>query len=68
MLMYPHLNTSPKRTRTVFRDQIFDDAEKSFLSGNDVISHILTNNDISLPFGKTVDFLFRTVITDSSPY
>ena len=56
------------RMRTVFRDQIFYVTEKSFLSGNDVISGTLTNNDISLLFGKTVNFLFRTIITDSSPY
>ena len=56
------------RTLTVFRDQIFYDTEKSFPSGNDVISSTLTNNDISLLFGKTVNFLFRTIITDSSPY
>ena len=56
------------RTHTVFRDQIFYDTEKSFLSGNDVISRTLTNNDISLLFGKTVSFLIRTIIADSSPY
>ena len=56
------------RKRTVFPDQIFYDTEKSFLSGNDVISRTLTNNDIIFLFGKTVNFLFRTTITDSSPY
>ena len=56
------------RTRTVFRDQIFYDTEKLFLSGNDVISSTLTNNDISLLFGKTVNFLSRTIVIDSSPY
>ena len=56
------------RTRTVFRDQIFYDTDKLYPLGNDVISSTLTNNDISLLFGKTVNFLFRTIITDSSPY
>ena len=32
MLTYLHLNTSPMRKRTVFRDQMFYDTEKSFLS------------------------------------
>ena len=68
MLTYLHLNTSTMRKRTVFRDQMFYDTEKSFLSGNDIISRTLTNNDISLLFGKKVNFLFRTIITDSSPY
>ena len=54
--------------RAVFSDQIFYDNEKSFLSGNDALSSTLTNNDISLLFGKTVNFLFRTVIIASSPY
>ena len=68
MLRYSHPNTFPMRTHTVFRDQIYYDTEKSYLSGNDVISSTLTNNDISLLFGKTLNFVFRTIIADSSHY
>ena len=42
--------------------------KQQFLSDNDVISRTLTNNDISLLFGKTVNFLLQTIIADSSPY
>ena len=48
--------------RAVFSDQIFYDNEKSFLSCNDALSSTLTNNDISLQFGKTVNFFFGQLL------